>query len=210
MQEPFLTSLEVTNSETALFLVDTSKVRYIRPFFAKECSVSEAAKSLELPLANMRYWTEKMVELGLLKQTRIEKRKGSPIKYYRSVADTFSVPLEIIPIASIEELLKLRQELYLQRSRKALAKAALKHEGGWHAYYYLEGNMLIYTLMPRKGDLEDAGIFYFWVPFRLTDEQAKAFRAELRDIQTRYMKLSEQNANDVPQQISILLAVQDS
>ena len=72
MQEPFLTSfealtsLEITNPDTALFLADASKVRYIRPYFARESSVSEAAKMLELPLANMRYWVSKMVELGLL------------------------------------------------------------------------------------------------------------------------------------------------
>lgn len=73
MQEPNLTSfevtsLEITNSETALFLADAAQLRYLGPFFAKECSLGEAAKQLELPLANMRYWVSKMEILGLLKQ----------------------------------------------------------------------------------------------------------------------------------------------
>jgi hypothetical protein len=210
MQEPFLTSLEITNSKTALFLADASKVRYIRPFFAKECSLGEAAKKLELPLANVRYWTEKMVELGLIKQTRTLKRKGSPIKYYRTVADEFMVPLEYIPITSVEELLELRDKPFSKRTNKALVKTAFKYVEVWQTRYYLQGDVLFYNIEPKNGDLEDAQIFYLKMLFRLTPEQAKVFRAELRELQARYMKLSVENLEDVPRHICHLLLVEES
>jgi hypothetical protein len=210
MQEPFLTSLEITNPDVALFLADVSKSKHLRPFFACECALSQAAKELQLPLGTMRYWVSKMEGFGLVKLSRTEKRKGSPIKYYRTVADNFTVPLEVFPLASIEELLRLRQEPNFVRVRTALAKAALAHEGGWYAHFYLEGSVPFYTIRPRQGELEDAGIFYLWMPFRLNDEQAKSLRSELRDIQARYMKLGEENAADTPQHLTYLLSVRDS
>ncbi len=220
MQGPFLTSFEITNPEVALFLADTSKSRHIRPFFARECTLSKAAKELRLPLGTMRYWVDKMEELGLLRLARTAKRKGSPIKYYRTVADTFIVPLEVFPLASIEELLRLKEEPWLQRIRKALANAALTHEGGWQAHFHLEGSVVFYTIKPKRGELEDAGIFYLLTPLRLTPQQAKTMRSELRHIQTKYMKLSEDNvsedglsadsAEDTALYLSHLLFVRDS
>ncbi len=226
MQEPFftsfeaLTSLEIIHPDVALFLADVSKSRHIRPFFAKECTLSQAAKELDLPLGTMRYWVSKMEELGLLKLSRTEKRKGSPIKYYRTVADTFVVPLEVFPLTSIEELLRLKEELWLQRIRTALANAALNHEGGWQAHFHLEGSVVFYTMKPKQGELEDAGIFYLLTPLRLTPQQAKTMRSELRDLQTRYMMLSENNtseegvstdsAEDTALYLSYLLSVRDS
>jgi hypothetical protein len=201
--------MEIINPETAAFMADANKVKHMRPFFARECSLTEAAKMMELPLANMHYWVSKMEDLGLIKQTKIVKRKGSPIKYYRSVADEFTVPLEHIPVASVEELLEQRQKPWLKRTYKALAASAFKYTEGWQAHFYKEGSAMMYSIVPKKGDLEDARIFYLWMAFRLTNEQAKNFRAELRDLQTRYMKLHEENGEDVPKYVTHLLSVQD-
>jgi DNA-binding transcriptional ArsR family regulator len=210
MQESDLTSLEIINPEAAAFLTDATKVKHIRPFFAKECALAEAAKMLELPLANMRYWISKMEELGIIKQTRIVRRKGSPIKYYRTVADEFTVPLEHIPMASLEELLELREKPYIKRAYKALVASAFKFTQGWQAHFYQDGETVMYSIVPRRGSLEDARIFSFWMPLRLTSEQANTFRAELRDLQTRYTKFSEENTDEVPRYITHLLSVQDS
>jgi DNA-binding transcriptional ArsR family regulator len=220
MQEPNLTSLEetsfeilpsleITNPEAAAFLADATKVKHIRPFFAKECSLAEAAKMLKLPLANMHYWVSKMEELGLIKQTKVVKRKGSPVKYYRTVADEFTVPLEHIPVASVEELLGQRQKPWLKRTYKALTASAFKYTDGWQAHFYQEGSNMMYSIVPKRGNLEDAQIFYLWMLFRLTPEQAKNFRAELLELQTRYLKLHEENGDDVSKYITHLLSVQD-
>jgi hypothetical protein len=210
MQGPDLTSLEIVSPEAAAFLVDATKVKHIRPFFAKESTLAEAAKELALPLANMHYWVSKMEKLGIIKQTRVVKRKGSPIKYYRTVADEFTVPLEHIPMASVEELLEQREKPYFKRAYKALVASAFNYTQGWQAHFYQDGSALMYSIVPRQGSLEDARIFSFWMPLRLTPEQAKTFRAELRDLQTRYTKLHEENAEDVPQYITHLLLVQNS
>jgi hypothetical protein len=205
-----LTSLEIVDPEAAAFMADATKVKHLPPFFAKECSMAEAAKMLEIPLANMHYWVSKMEELGLIQQTKVVRRKGSPVKYYRTVADEFTVPLEHIPVASVEELLEQRQKPWLKRTYKSLAASAFKYTDGWQAHFYKEGTAVMYSIVPKRGDLEAANIFYLWMPFRLTPEQAKNFRAELRDLQTRYMKLHDENGEDVPKYVTHLLSVQDS
>lgn len=209
MQEQILTSLEIADPQAAAFLVDATKVKHLRPFFARECSSAEAAKMLELPLANMHYWVSKMEELGIIKQVKTVKRKGSPVKYYRTVADEFTVPLENIPMVSVEELLEIKEKPYIKRTYQALVKSAFKYMDGWQAHFYLDGTTPMYSIVPRRGELEDAQIFNFWMPFRLTPEQATNFRAELRDLQARYTKLHEENGEDVPKYITHLLSVQD-
>lgn len=46
-----------------------------------------------------------MLKLGLLLHTRTESRKGSPIKYYRAVSDSFFVALNATPLESLENML---------------------------------------------------------------------------------------------------------
>ena len=64
MQEPILTSLKATSldiseSDAVSFMIGEG-VRYLLPFFNKEVSVSQAAKSTKVSLAKMRYWVDKM------------------------------------------------------------------------------------------------------------------------------------------------------
>jgi DNA-binding transcriptional ArsR family regulator len=191
-----LPSLDITSLEAAIFLVGGARVQYLLPFFGKECSVSEGAKAVKLPLANMRYWVTKMEELGLIRLTKTVKRKGSPIKYYRSVADEFRVLLKSIPMASLEELLEQREERYIKRSYKALAKALVGHESDWYVNYLLEDGIPTTNIKPEQGTAEDAQVLSYWMPLRLNPEQAKALRDELRDMQGRYAKLHEENVRE--------------
>ena len=112
-------------------------------------------------------------------------------------------------MASLEELLEQREKPYFKRTYKALVASAFKYTQGWQAHFYQDGATVMYSIVPRRGSLEDARIFSFWMPLRLTTEQAKTFRAELRDLQTRYTKLSEENSEDTPRHLTHLLSVQD-
>jgi hypothetical protein len=210
MQEPILTrskdlssseilsSLEITHLEAAVFLVGGSRVRYLLPFFGKECSLSEGAKMVKVPLANMRYWVTKMEELGLVKHTKTVERKGSPIKYYRSSADEFRVPLKQIPSESLEELLEQRERRFIERGYRSLAKALSSHESDWYATYALEEGIPTANLKPSQGTAEDVQVLSYWMPLRLNPEQAKALRDELREVQARYAKLHEENLREKP------------
>jgi hypothetical protein len=202
MQEDFLTSsqrqtsLEITNLEAATFLVSGTHVDYLLPFFEKECSLSEAAKSQGVSLAKMRYWVDRMEALGLIKHTKTVTRKGSPIKYYFRVADEYKVSLSRIPTASLEELLEQKEQRLVKRGYQYMAKAVVSHDCEWYAHYYLENGNPTAKTKPERGTAEDAKVFSYWMMLLLKPEQSKALRAELRDIQERYAAFSEENSRE--------------
>jgi DNA-binding transcriptional regulator GbsR (MarR family) len=218
MQEPFSTSLdsvetsdmvenlEVTDPEVGLFLVSRVKARYLFPFIHKEYSLSEAAKELKTTLVNLRYWVRKMEEFGLVRVTRLAKRKGSPIKYYRSVAHKFTFPLERLPASEVDEILFNETELpTYKRAAKALNTTGRKNVKEWLLELYMVDKTTAQSIRPKQGSLEEAEITNIWWLYRLTPEQAKTFRAELNELRDRYNKLSEENPETLPLHISHLM-----
>jgi hypothetical protein len=216
MQDAFLTSsevldsLEVTNPNTALFLADMQKARHLFPFLGKECSLGEAAKQLKTSIAKLRYWVTKMEEYGLVKQTRIEKRKGSPIKYYRSVAKEFMFPIELLPVGSDVAMLEHREKPIYQRAFAALAKTGRKNIKEWYVKVFQTHEGGMHGIYPKTLTLEDAKIINYWWKYRLTLEQAQSFRDELTRLRLHYHKLSEANPEATDSYLSHLLLVQDS
>jgi hypothetical protein len=209
MQEPFLTSsemvenLEVTDPDVGLFLISRVKARYLFPFIQQDYSLSEAAKVLNTSIANLRYWVRKMEALGLIRVTRIVKRNGSPVKYYRSVAHKFTFALERLP-ASDTEL-----PTY-QRAAKALNATGRKHVKEWLLELYMVDKTTAHSIRPKHGSLEEAEITNIWWLYRLTPEQAKTFRDELTELNLRYNKLSEENPKTTALYISHLLLAEES
>jgi hypothetical protein len=207
------TCLEITNLEAAMFLVSGTYVDYLLPFFERECSLSEAAKERKVTIPQMRYWANKMEELGLIKHTKTVKRKGSPVKYYYRVADEYKVPLKSIPTESLEELLAQKEQRIVKRAYRALAKAFITHDSEWYAHYYLEDGNPTAKTKPSQGTSEDAKLFSYWMVLSLKPEQAKALRADLRELQARYAKFHEENSHEKPADAAIsithLLSVQE-
>jgi DNA-binding transcriptional regulator GbsR (MarR family) len=217
MQEPFFTSsemadnLEVTDPEVGLFLVSRVRARYLFPFIHQDYSVSEAATVLNTSLANLRYWVKKMEDLGLIRVTRLEKRKGSPVKYYRSVAHKFTFSLEQLPATELDEILFNETELpTYQRAAKALAATGRKNVKEWLLQLYMSDQTTTQVILPKHGSLEAAEIANIWWLYRLTPEQAKTLRAELTELNLRYNKLSEANPKTTVLYISHLLLVEEN
>jgi hypothetical protein len=217
MQEPFFTSadmvenLEVTDPDVGLFLVSRVKARYLFPFIQGDHSLSEAAKVLNTSVANLRYWVKKMEMFGLIRVTHTVKRKGSPIKYYRSVAHKFTFSLERLPTDDVDEIMFNETELPLyRRAADALNNAGRKNVKEWLLEVYMMDKTTAHSIRPKHGSLEDAEIANIWWLYRLTPEQAKMFRSELGELRDRYNKLSEENPKTLPLHISHLMLAEES
>jgi DNA-binding transcriptional regulator GbsR (MarR family) len=217
MQEPFFTSsemvenLEITNPDVGLFLVSRVKARYLFPFIQQDYSLSEAAKVLNTSIANLRYWVRKMEALGLIRVTRTVKRNGSPIKYYRSVAHKFTFALGLLPASEVDEILFNETELPVyQRAAKALNATGRKNVKEWLLELYMVDKTTAHSIRPKYGSLEEAGITNIWWLYKLTPEQANAFRAELTELNLRYNKLSEDNPKTTTLYISHLMLAEES
>lgn len=108
MKQQNLTSfspLEITNPKAATYLSNPHKAVYLYPFIGRERSASDVAREYKSDLKAYLYQIERMLKLGLLRQICTKTRKGSPIKYYRAVSDSFFVPLNATPLENMESLL---------------------------------------------------------------------------------------------------------
>jgi hypothetical protein len=105
------TRVEIKDPEQARLLSDPENFRYFEPFLARDCTVSRAAKELNIKVDTMLYRVKTFLNAKLLKVVRLEPRRGRSIKHYRSSADAYYVPFEVTPFEDVEA--------FFRRSRKA-------------------------------------------------------------------------------------------
>lgn len=96
----------VTDPEQARPLSNAQTFEFFRPFAARERTATEAAEELGVNLDTMLYRIKTFLNVGLLHVSRLEKRAGRPIKYYRSVHDAYFIPFDVTPFADTEERLR--------------------------------------------------------------------------------------------------------
>lgn len=96
--------IEITNPKAAAYLSNPSKAVFLYPFIGLERSASDVAREYRADLKVYLYQIERMQKLGLLLHTRTQARKGSPIKYYRAISDSFFVALNATPLESLENM----------------------------------------------------------------------------------------------------------
>jgi hypothetical protein len=113
----------IHDAESAALLISPQGQRFLSPFLSRECTISEAARELGVPVNSLLYRVKRMVELELLKVVRKEKRPGRAVKIYCSKANIFYVPYEFTSAETFEGLLlpmnQHWQKLFLRSALKA-------------------------------------------------------------------------------------------
>ncbi len=183
----------INDRETALFLVNSSKNSVLRPFMAAEVSLAEAAKLLGVGKTKMSYWISRLLEMGLIAVVRIEKRGRYQSPIYRACADTFTFPLELVPVESDEALLAIHQAGFWPEVYRSLSISARQHTAGWHVRIQRMNSILHTDILPGSDDLEDGRICNHWGMLSLEATQARDMRSELRRVMGRYTALSNVN-----------------
>jgi predicted transcriptional regulator len=69
----------------AMFFVDLTRAKHLRPFMVQETSLSEAAHFLNISKTRMSYWVKKLQGLNLIEKVRVEKRGKHNVPIYRSM-----------------------------------------------------------------------------------------------------------------------------
>jgi hypothetical protein len=100
------TTMTITDPRQGKLLLDSRSYRFFAPFVAQTKTASRAAAELDVSVATMLYRVTTLVAAGLLVVTRIERRAGSPIKHYRSVADDLFVPFDIMPHTDLDHYIR--------------------------------------------------------------------------------------------------------
>ncbi len=76
----------INNSKISKLLNNSSAAKNLQPFFLTPRTLTQAAKLTGKKPASYYYWIKKFINMGLLKVAYEEKRAGSNIKYYSTIA----------------------------------------------------------------------------------------------------------------------------
>lgn len=200
MKDPNLTRepLEITDEARVSFLRDRSKMQYLDAFMTQERSLKEAAAYMRVRLNVMSYWVKKLLELGLIKETRREARRGRPIKYYRATRDAFIVPLSVVADDQYLEILNEAFEPYWRNFMESMARGVARDAEHLQLRYFSMGKASASSIEERKHVVQmnspttdnDDGM-NIWATFRFTDEQLKRFSRAMFQLYLDMKKESE-------------------
>jgi hypothetical protein len=193
MQAPNLTwrkSFTVKDEKIAQVLGQGGHtLRHLAPFLGREASTKEASLETGVKLNVMAYWVKRLFEAGVLVQTRVQERQGSPIRYYRAVADTILVPMDLIESQSDTELLQRLQAFNYDDFSQHVTRIGRFLSPEWFLKYFREGDSQTWTIAPKDPiALEDLRQYFFheWWYLQLDRTKAAELRQDLTHLLEKY------------------------
>lgn len=177
----------IEDRKVAAFLMNREKSRHLDPFLAQDCTLKMAALQLGLSKSRMSYWVVRLLKLGLIAVVHIERQKRHNVRVYRSVADSFALPIDLLPATDVEILEYCFNPTWHEFLR-SLAQAGRKNASGWHLRLLRRDALPSFQILPATADLEEARIFNTWARLSLTDEEVTELRNDLQTLLERYLK----------------------
>jgi Helix-turn-helix domain len=192
--EDFKPHTTVTDPQAAAYLANPHRAVFLYPFIGRERTASDVARTYKISVKTLLYQINRLIELGLLRVTRLETRRGSPIKHYRAVADAFFVPHEATDNETLEMMVnqwsQSLQPLYLRSFAHALSRVS----PDWGVRISRDASGLLHIAPAVRPD-EDWNTFEPDAPMLMegwsTDlhldfEDAKALQLELAEMYFKY------------------------
>ncbi|BDP43432.1 hypothetical protein DAETH_34010 (plasmid) [Deinococcus aetherius] len=189
---PDSTTLVVHDPEQAAFLVDATRKRLLAPFLGRERTVREAAVELREKPSGMSYWVGRMLDLGLLREAGTRRERGRSVRLYRSAADVFHIPFEVIPG---DAFLLARQQTFGPRwdaFLHSVARVWQQHFPDGHATFARDefGTPRTEFRLPPLDPVREANpepiILNTWRALPLDTQAAVRLFNELTDLRERY------------------------
>jgi hypothetical protein len=143
----------------------------------RERSLTALAKEIGQPLPKLHYHVGRLIACGLLREGRVERRAGRPIRYYRAAAESF-----LISLADMGESVS---ESWNRELRRSLAEQANRRDLSLF-YHTDEAGRFRVRLIDPEGRGRRSSAFDYWKVLRLTAEQRAALAEELSALITRY------------------------
>ncbi len=186
----------ITDFQAAQCLSDPKQLVYFSPFIARDLSIGEAAAEIGCPLSVLYGKVQRFLELDLLKVVGEIPRKGRAIKMYRSSADHFFVPRNLVNPLEGKAIQKWDDfwTLQFQQAIVRVIESALEHLGS-HIFRDQAGILTlnvgpISQISPdfRSPDLPALATLLS-DDLRLDFAQAKALQAELYALFEKYQSI---------------------
>lgn len=187
--------ITISDEKTAELLSHGAQtITFLAPFLGRENTTKNAALEAGIKLNVMSYWVQKFYAAGILVLTKTEKRNGSPIHYYRAVADEFLVPTDLIPCASDTELMLRVQKYEYDVFTSHVVQNGLRIAGQWNLYYYRNQTGQYWTFVPASNhpnpDINQRP-FHNWFHIELDPSDLIELRKDLVALGEKYNALDK-------------------
>ncbi len=187
--------LEIDNVKAAAYLCDPHKAVFLYPFIGCERSAAEVARAYNADFKAYLFQIERMQQLGLLQHTQTKSRKGSPVKYYRAVSDSFFVPFKVTQLENLEAMLDAWSQSLQPVFLKSFIHGLYSTQANWGVRIARESNGQLSIAAANQADraynmLEPtapAMLEGWFTDLRLDPEDAKALQHELVALYLRYL-----------------------
>jgi predicted transcriptional regulator len=183
----------VDDPKAAKFLAAPDRAYFLYPFIGQERSVADVAKQYALATNTVLYRVQSLVKLGLIKETRIERRRGRPVRYYRAIADALFVPLKRTQLADLAAMIDQWSQSLQPLYAESIARTLLDQGGDWGVRISREGNGQLLIAPAQRPEYfydyfnEDApAIIEGWFDFWLDGADAKALQQDLMALYFKY------------------------
>lgn len=186
---PALCVRHLDDAKAADFFLVRSSSRHLDPFLRGECSLSEAANALGIGKTRMHYWLNKMLELGLIEQVRVERRGRNRVPVYRATADRFTVPMDKVHVESEEQFLELLTKSFNAAAHRAVMQMIRRHDHEWNLEYFIVNDDGRLNLAPRNNPISELPMITSFGYITLPEEVALAALKDLEALMMRYIKL---------------------
>ncbi|CAM4185348.1 hypothetical protein [Deinococcus marmoris] len=181
----------ITERRQAEVVTSRDELRRLAPFMGHEACVSEAARRLGLGITATYKLVARFVALGLLEETRQQRRAGRAIRYYRAPA-TFFVPFHVLGLEEIGERNRLTQLHRFERSFAASVRHGFAPD--WGALTgALPSGETYYEIASPDGQIwdplaDDATLILSgWNLIRATPQEARTLQRGLMALITPYL-----------------------
>jgi hypothetical protein len=185
--------MTVLEDRAAQILSDPKQLVYLSPFIARNLSAGEAATEIGCTIGVLYGKVQRFLDLGLLKVVAQIPRKGRAIKVYRSSADHFFVPGNVVnPLEG--ETIRVWDDFWTLQFQEAVARAVASawDELGSHIFRDPDG-LLILNVAPISQAMLDfrpahlpALVTLLHDDLQLEFSQAKLLQAELYTLFEKY------------------------
>ncbi|WP_374564452.1 hypothetical protein [Ideonella sp.] len=193
--------LEITDPAAVEILWHLEKRVHLKPFFGQSADLASAAEQLHVSKTAMSYWIGRLVDVGLIRLVRVEKRGRHRVRHYRCVADRLRVSLKEAPLASYEGVLDDFTQRWQAQARAAMARSLAKQAPDLELCIANTGEAagLFTTILPRPGRPAPPDDFIqYWARLWLTDDETRQLASELNALYDRYAALSDKTRKTVP------------
>lgn len=186
----------VSNRHMADLLTDPATLRQLEPFLGRDVSVGQAAAETDQKPNTMLSRVRRLVTAGVLRETGRIRRRGRPIRLYRSVADIFFIPFDVTSAESLEAALAEREAYWERLLRSNVVRARQERIGVWGTRIYRDGRGRLQIQTAVRPDrnyttLDPSGpaVLSAWRDRVYLDfEDAKALQREMFELLQRYQK----------------------